>query len=1067
MVTAPKIDPRTAVVLANQVRTLLRRYVPDIRTHDEAGQLNEALINIFARYGEVLISRLNRVPDKYLFAFLDLIGVSPEPPQAARVPLTFYLTADTINFAVVPAHTQVAAELAKGEQKPVIYETERELIVAPVRLESLYLKDAARDQYVKWDSALGPLAPPAAQNVAQPPAVGEVKLIPHVFYIGLKPGRPWPAVNQLRFRFVLDEQTALDDRTVQWEVSGDSKAAAKPDAPKTTGERLAPPDALASINAVSPFVDGTANLTKTGDVVFFNIGCPPVTLLEGVVAHWFACRLMTPIARRPDVSAGMVRESHLPQIRSLSTEISFERKGLLVQQAFANNSKADVSKDFFPFGEKPKFGDTFYLCSEAFSDPDAVVTLHVTLTNPTSAGVNSPITPVDAHDTKLTWEYWDGQVWSALGTSEIGGTGAARRVRIVRESEAGPVDTQFSDTTQALSESGDIRFRFDKAPAALAINGQNGYWVRVRITAGDYGRDTQYERDTESGAYVVAPASFAPPSIHAIQIDCSVKKESAPEAVFAYNDFLFTRISPDAEPFHPFRPSSSGETMPTLYMGFTLPSVSRPGSPRAVVGEASAAGRFPNRSLSIYVALGMSSMRQPQLLSTGGSEVACWEYWNGSVWHPWTVRDETQGLRRSGLIRVLAPADARTRSDFGVERYWLRMRQSDPAFDPSIRRMLLNTTMAQEGATIVAEVLGTSNGRPAQRFRTTQSPVLDGQQLEIREPGVPPSQEQAVIKAEEGNDAIGAMERSAGREEVWVRWHEVCNFYGSKPRDRHYVIDHLRGEVLFGDGENGQIPPPLANNIRLRSYRTGGGVAGNKPALAAKQLKSAVPYIDKVVNWEAADGGADAESAPAILQRGPRSLRHGHRAVTREDFEDLARLASSEIARARCVPLFDLASDPDARQRQPGTVSVIVVPHSTDAQPTPSTEVCDRVREYLEQYSPPALNLVLVGPEYVELDVEATLAVNDVDQANEVELAATLALQRYLHPVTGGPAGTGWSFGRMPQKSDLYAVLEGIAGLSHVRQLQLTCRPCRPGAETTGRFLICRGKQRLNIVPED
>jgi hypothetical protein len=1071
MVPYPKVDARTAAVLVNQARLLLRRHVPDLQTRDEAGQLSDALISIFSRYGELLIARLNRAPEKYLFAFLDLIGISLSAPQAARVPLTFYLAPGTLNFAIVPAGTQVAAELAKGEQKQVIYETERELIVAPVRLQSLFLKDGGRDRYIQWDSALGPSTPPTAQNSPLPAAVRELKPIPHILYIGLKPSRPWPAINQLRLRFRLDEKAGgePDKRTLQWEMSTGPKATAGSAIPTAPSEKIGPPNAPADTTVLAPFLDVTNDLTKTGEVVFLNVHYPPLTLLEGTTAHWFACRLLTAITRASDRAAGMVRETQLPQVQSVTAEISFERKGLVIEQAFANNQKVDVSKDFFPFGEKPKFGDTFYISSEeAFSNPDGFVTLHFTLTNPTSAGATAPIAPVDARDTKLAWEYWDGEAWRALGTGEAGAVGFRRRVRFVRE-EA-PVGTQFSDTTQALSESGDVSFRFDKPPAQLSLNAQKGYWIRVRITDGNYGRDAQYERDIQSGGYMVTPPSFAPPSIHAVQIDYSVKNETPPEAVITCNDFTFTPVRPEGQAFRPFHATSSDDALPVLCMGFTPPSPPASSAAATVSSEEGSALKkgFPNRSMSIYFGLGESVLTGTgKVQSVPGSKVPVWEYWNGSIWHPWTVRDDTEGFRKSGLIRVLPPPDARMKKEFGVERYWLRMRQSSPDFDPSIGRVLLNTTTAREGSTVLGEVLGASNGQPGQRFLTTQSPVLNGQQLEIREPILPPVHEQAKIKSEEGEDAIGVVERFGGREEVWVRWHEVINFYGSGPRDRHYVVDRLRGEVLFGDGENGQVPPPLPNNIRLRSYRTGGGAAGNKPALAIKQMKTAVPYIDKVVNWKAADGGADGETESAIVERGSRTLRHGHRAVTKEDFQDLARLASFEVARARCVPLFDLEQDPDTNQRRPGTVSLIVVPKSAEGAPMPSSELCERVREFLDKSALPLLKLVVVGPEYVEADVEAVLAVEDIDRANEVELATILVLQRYLHPLTGGPAGTGWGFGRMPQKSDLYRVLEEIDGVSHVRSLQLTPRPLRTGVEKTERFLICCGKHRISIVPEE
>ena len=54
-------------------------------------------------------------------------------------------------------------------------------------------------------------------------------------------------------------------------------------------------------------------------------------------------------------------------------------------------------------------------------------------------------------------------------------------------------------------------------------------------------------------------------------------------------------------------------------------------------------------------------------------------------------------------------------------------------------------------------------------------------------------------------------------------------------------------------------------------------------------------------NLEPARGGVDAETLASLRQRGPRAIRHHDRAVTIEDYEDLAMLASPEVARAKCV----------------------------------------------------------------------------------------------------------------------------------------------------------------------
>src|SRR5262249_60906663 len=51
--------------------------------------LAEALLRVFGRYGELIIQRLNRVPEKNHLAFLDALNVSRIPPVPAHAPLTF------------------------------------------------------------------------------------------------------------------------------------------------------------------------------------------------------------------------------------------------------------------------------------------------------------------------------------------------------------------------------------------------------------------------------------------------------------------------------------------------------------------------------------------------------------------------------------------------------------------------------------------------------------------------------------------------------------------------------------------------------------------------------------------------------------------------------------------------------------------------------------------------------------------------------------------------------------------------------------------------------------------
>ncbi len=167
-IPAPPVDSRTATDITRQINDLLALYAPAWKAqyHDPVtgkllwtDPLGTALIGIFSRFAELIIQRLNQVPDKNFLAFLDLLGEARLPPQPALVPLTFSLASGSASDAVVPAGTQVAAPPAEGETAPVIFKTERELVVTAAQLVSLFTRDPEQYRYADY-SALLSSAPP-------------------------------------------------------------------------------------------------------------------------------------------------------------------------------------------------------------------------------------------------------------------------------------------------------------------------------------------------------------------------------------------------------------------------------------------------------------------------------------------------------------------------------------------------------------------------------------------------------------------------------------------------------------------------------------------------------------------------------------------------------------------------------------------------------------------------------------------------------------------------------------------------------------------------------------------
>jgi hypothetical protein len=303
----------------------------------------------------------------------------------------------------------------------------------------------------------------------------------------------------------------------------------------------------------------------------------------------------------------------------------------------------------------------------------------------------------------------------------------------------------------------------------------------------------------------------------------------------------------------------------------------------------------------------------------------------------------------------------------------------------------------QHASAVPGEDLGIGTGRPRQRLRTRRAPLLPDLHR-VR---------------------VGGTE-----------WQAVDSLTNSVAGDRHYEIDRNTGEVLFGDGTHGAVPPADAEIVI--DYLAGGGSAGNVTSGSIVVLREAIPHVARVHNRWPATGGIDAESVEEARTRAPALLRSGWRAVSAEDFERLARLSSPRVARARC-------------KAEPGVARVVVVPHPDGAGDEenfasllPGDPVFDEVVEFLDERRAVGVRLVVEPPDYQGVRVEAKVTrAEGYEPADEVYERAAHALRTYLHPVRGGRDGTGWPFGRPVVAGELFGVLLDVPGVDVVDEVVL------------------------------
>jgi predicted phage baseplate assembly protein len=142
---APNLDDRTFDDLVKEARTRIARYSPAWTDFNDSDP-GITLVQLFAWLTEMLMYRLNKVPDLNYVKFLQLLGLSPYPAQPATAYLTF--TPDPkIPPRSIAVGTQVSAPSAAGGD-PVVFETEDALDLVRPALAELQVYDGNDYQLV-------------------------------------------------------------------------------------------------------------------------------------------------------------------------------------------------------------------------------------------------------------------------------------------------------------------------------------------------------------------------------------------------------------------------------------------------------------------------------------------------------------------------------------------------------------------------------------------------------------------------------------------------------------------------------------------------------------------------------------------------------------------------------------------------------------------------------------------------------------------------------------------------------------------------------------------------------
>ncbi|MQY12624.1 hypothetical protein SRB5_27600 [Streptomyces sp. RB5] len=417
-----------------------------------------------------------------------------------------------------------------------------------------------------------------------------------------------------------------------------------------------------------------------------------------------------------------------------------------------------------------------------------------------------------------------------------------------------------------------------------------------------------------------------------------------------------------------------------------------------------------------------------------------WRLWtaDGAELSPVQVaRDTTEGLTTTGVVELTLPdplvlPDPAVPPSGGADSpppledaaraarvvAWLQVTRPLAAGQPGtagsgdpihrVRWVGANAVRATQARSItVPELLGVGSGGAGQVFPLVQRGILP---------------RTVVLDVEE-----------SGR---WQQWSEADSFAAARPGDRFYTVNLAAGEVRFGSGGQGPRVPQIGERIRVRAYRYGGGAAGNVAAGAITQVAATAGVTAS--NPLPAAGGRDAESLDAALERIPGEVHRRDRAVTADDFRELA-LRVPGVARAETLPLLH-PDTPDVPAA--GVVSVLVVPAEDvrdPAAPLPDRSLLREVTRYLDPRRLITTELYVIPPEYRRIGLAAGVVVRDGYQVDAVRRWVELILRQFLAPLPPyGPDGRGWPLGRTVRRAELEAVAVQVDGVEYLEGLLLS-----------------------------
>ena len=260
------LDDRRFQDLVNEARLRIAQVCPEWTEHNVSDP-GVTLIELFAWMTDMLVYRMNRIPDKLHVALLELLGILLEPPTAAHTDIRFRLSAPAQEPVLIPGGATEVGTIRALHEDPIVFQTDDDFTIPPVQPNAYAVERGGQAKDV--GVAAGTARPKGADQVpfGTPPKVGDA------LYLGFE-----QSIARLVIQVDVDCSQARgagvdpEDPPLRWEVSS-----AEVEGGWAEAEVL---------------VDRTGGFNYGSGVVELQIPIHnSATTITGKRAHWLRCRV--------------------------------------------------------------------------------------------------------------------------------------------------------------------------------------------------------------------------------------------------------------------------------------------------------------------------------------------------------------------------------------------------------------------------------------------------------------------------------------------------------------------------------------------------------------------------------------------------------------------------------------------------------------------------------------------------------------------------------------------------------------------------------------------------------